>query len=311
MKQHTVPQLLLRNFKAEKKNQIYVFDKQRGISFKTAIENVACEKGFYNITTQGTSLSIEPSLSSIEDTASNIVKKIISKERLDILTEKEKSNLSLFLAIQRLRVRNFREQWHYLIGGTKETLKSKGYDPTAFPQLQDLTDDQIKEETILFLSKSVKDFAPHYLNKSWILYKAPKSSHFYISDNPITLQNTLNRDPLRGTIGLAVPGIEIHLPLSSHLCLALLCPSVEELMRSQAQKKYEVNLDTVQIAEFIKGFGGKIPIKLTGKNVINLNSLQVIYSSRFVYSSKSDFTLVKEMINENPYLRKGSMLQIE
>jgi Protein of unknown function (DUF4238) len=52
--------------------------------------------------------------------------------------------------------------------------------------------------------------------------RAPES--LYISDNPITLFNSKDFG-FRGNLGLACFGIEIYLPLSSHLTLAIFCPS--------------------------------------------------------------------------------------
>jgi hypothetical protein len=71
---------------------------------------------------------------------------------------------------------------------------------------------------------------PHLLDKSWILYSTSQKHPFYISDNPVTLFN-VNQDPVKGTLGLRVPGIEIHRPLTGTFCLGVICPTIEATIR--------------------------------------------------------------------------------
>jgi hypothetical protein len=58
--QHFVPQLLLRNFAtgSRRNKQIWVFDKQTGKEFRTAVRNVATEGGFYDLSSMA---SVTPS----------------------------------------------------------------------------------------------------------------------------------------------------------------------------------------------------------------------------------------------------------
>jgi len=60
--QHYVPQFILRNFTTGKGNQIFVFDKQEEVAFKTNIRNIASESGFYNFDINGYQFTIEPGL---------------------------------------------------------------------------------------------------------------------------------------------------------------------------------------------------------------------------------------------------------
>lgn len=67
--QHYVPRFLLRNFCVGAKSQLWAYDKSTGKSFKTAVENVAGERDFYELTFGG-SLSLEEGLSRLEAAAS-------------------------------------------------------------------------------------------------------------------------------------------------------------------------------------------------------------------------------------------------
>jgi hypothetical protein len=56
---------------------------------------------------------------------------------------------------------------------------------------------------------------------------------------------------------------------------------------------------------FCEGLAAGIAVPLLADNVTRLNSLQVRFSSRFVYSETGDFSLVEQMIRENPQYREG------
>lgn len=61
------------------------------------------------------------------------------------------------------------------------------------------------------------EFADHILDKRWLLFETEASTPFYISDNPVALQNIVApRGPLRGNLGLPVLGIEVTSPLAAH-----------------------------------------------------------------------------------------------
>jgi len=109
------------------------------------------------------------------------------------------------------------------------------------------------------------------INKIWVLLESNKK--FYTSDNPIVRQNTINRNPHRGTLGINSDGIEIYFPLSPSLVLCLFCERAYSWLK---EKRMPSNAE----------------------NIENVNSLQVIYSDRFVFSSQNDFELVEDMINK-------------
>jgi hypothetical protein len=50
---------------------------------------------------------------------------------------------------------------------------------------------------------------------------------------------------------------------------------------------------------------GREPLGLEADNVIFMNSLQVIYSERFVFSADGNWELVREMVASNPELKVG------
>jgi hypothetical protein len=45
------------------------------------------------------------------------------------------------------------------------------------------------------------------------------------------------------------------------------------------------------------------------ENIINRNSLQVMFSSRFVFSSRNNFDLAREMIKTDPRYKEGLTIE--
>ncbi|MBI5114870.1 DUF4238 domain-containing protein [Candidatus Poribacteria bacterium] len=92
-----------------------------------------------------------------------------------------------------------------------------------------------------------KEFVPDFLGKERVLFETTRKHPFFISDNPIVLQNEMNQGPYSG-LGVAAPGIEIYLPISSTLCLGLFCPSVAEEFQITYEKTRMLNKATPALA---------------------------------------------------------------
>lgn len=316
--QHYVPQFVLKNFSFGKKHQVYVYDKHTNKSFKTNVKNVASENGFYDLTIEGVDLTIEPSLAEIERHAAPLIKRIAKEENISWLTEEDKSFLSYFFAIQFVRTKQHRNMWDNLTETLVEALSSKGINPEDLEGYYQQTEEDTKMAGIRSVLNS-DEFAPHFHDKCWILFKTTKQHPFYTSDNPICLQNMNDFGPY-GNIGLAVKGIEVYFPISTCLVLGMYCRSLEEQIRDGHEKFNKILLmnpllaaqavkDPIGLENLMVGItkGHAVPSK--PENVINKNSLQVRYSSRFVFSTTNDFSLVEEMLRDNPELKEGPKMQ--
>ncbi|MBE0576383.1 MAG: DUF4238 domain-containing protein [Desulfuromonadales bacterium] len=316
--QHYVPQFLLKHFSGGKKPQVWIFDKHSGKIFKSHVKNIAAESGFYDFEYDGHNFTVECSLADIETTASKIINKIIKTESIGELTAEEKVFLSHFFAIQFVRTKQYRLMYLDSACTLAKALSQKGVNPVDLGYTEP-SEEEAKTFAIQSMLKS-EVYAPHFLAKKWVLLKATKNHPFYMSDNPIALQN--HKDfGFYGNIGLAVNGIEIYFPLSKTLSLGMWCPSLEETARD-AYSKYkfiesqssviaaQVFNDPLYYENLMAGFdtGRSIPSK--PENVINHNSLQVKYSSRFVFSSTDDFSLAKEMLAAHPELKDGPKVQV-
>ncbi len=147
--------------------------------------------------------------------------------------------------------------------------------------------------------------------KPWVLQRVSGSSLLQISDSPMTLHNMNDFGPY-GNLGFAVPGVELQLPLSSKLNLWIICPTLyakfEEGYQTALNLKWRHDQSSPLIDSAIDRVeqirDGK-PAALSEDNVIHYNSLQVMFSDRFVYSRDGDFELVKRMILDNEKYRRG------
>lgn len=320
--QHYVPRFMLRKFSSGKKPKVFVFDKSNDNEFQSNVKNLASETGFYELEVESGVFSAEASLSKLEGTASGIIKKLVENEDLSILTKQEILLLSVFFAVQFVRTKEHRLKFEKLGSVLEERLRAMGANADQIKEAIGSSEDV--DSTKLFGLRSISDvseFLPRFLNKTWLLYKNETDTPFYTSDNPVTLYNQ-NDYGLLGNLGLGVKGVEIYIPLSPNLLLSIVCPSISENIISQNAGIIDDNgfvcelaaeilgKDITELADLLAGIRTGSSIQVNEENVKMMNSLQVIHSSRQVYSSNGDFSLAKEMIKSDASYRSGLGIEI-
>ncbi len=172
--------------------------------------------------------------------------------------------------------------------------------------------------------------------KASFLAKTSADRPFWISDHPLAMHNDREFGPY-GNIGLAVPGIQIYLPLTSTLLLALWCTTnadtlyanVERAKREQKElsvmrvlgrdvdmDENERQLDKWQAIvdegePLLEALTKGSAVEATVENVTFYNHLQVRWAHRFLISPIDDFALAKKMISDNTKYRKGLVPKLE
>lgn len=314
--QHYVPRFLLKNFTHGKKPKIFVYDKSNDKRFHTNIKNIAAENGFYELEVADGILTLEPSLAHLEANTSGIIKKLVNEKAIKALNVHEVAILAVFLAVQFVRTKEHRLRFEHIgklfaqklrdMGATEENIEEVTKGPVGVPE-----DKLVGLKSVL----GAKEFVPYFLNKAWVLFETTRKHPFFISDNPLTLHNDIDHEPY-GNIGLAVRGIEMYLPISTSLCLGLLCPTIAEHFQKAHMKLKifdhmapgfadSIMKKSATARAFCDGLVNGTPIKVTEDNVTMINSLQVIYSSRFVYCETDAFGLVERMLGDNMKFREG------
>jgi len=321
--QHYVPAFLLRNFGTGKKNQLYAFDKKTGKSFSTKPKNIAAESRFYDFEINGAIFTLEQGLSTVESKAKQIIDRLLKDDRLTAMSNVDYADLAGFMAIQHTRTRWFRDSWKSL----PQMLAARLREHHTEEQLKNVQEhmrvpdeNQATMETAKMIMEAPETFGPHFINKTWVLLQTDRKHPFIIGDNPVSMQNSENLAPM-GNIGLNVVGIEIYLPLSPTRTLGLWCPTRLELMENGLaelkRQSQQTPYSSHQLDQHRNAIEHRIMQIKTGallecapENVMNVNSLQIAYAERQVFSSVDDFALVREMVLSNPSLRVGPRMKM-
>jgi hypothetical protein len=312
--QHYVPQLLLRGFATDAKEQLFALDKQTGKVFQTSIRNVATEKGFYDIETQTGRESLESGLSRLESVVAPLITRIRAERALSFLSPSEREMIALFAMVQHQRTVNYRQKVSQMNVDLLAKIRRMGFATDQIDGIKEFSEDDLQKFAVLSIGMAIQ-FAPHILDKAWILQSSDANNQFFIADNPIALQNRKDLGPY-GNIGFAVPDIEIFLPLSSTLCLSWYSESfvhdflegiatAEELKLLHPDKEDRLNANISSLSEFLTAARDGTPVQCSQDNVLNINALQLRNSERFVFSLNGDFTVAHKILEERPHWRTG------
>lgn len=161
---------------------------------------MAKESYFYDREPGQAEGSLEYLLSRAETDTAPVISKLLATESIQALSEDDKICVALFLSLQLHR--------------TKFNLNSIQTATTDFTnKIADVVDFYGKEsfgnypedkEVWRSLFNDMPNYAKIPLKKIWML--APSNRMFYISYNPVVRQNTINRNPHRGTLVLILMG---------------------------------------------------------------------------------------------------------
>lgn len=257
----------------------------------------------------------------LETQTADAFNKIIKERSLSNIGEEDRVKIASFISVQIYRTRYFREKIADINRGLSDRISEFGFDPSKVKGHNPLDEKGVKDFSIKLLMKDAEKLAPYILDKKWLLYETTESVPFFISDNPVARQNLENYGPLWGNLGLALKGIQIYFPVTKTLSLVMLCQSHEETFQDTYSKVQflqtvmpdfdsQLPVPPEWLENFRKGFEEGAAIPMREDNVINHNSLQVKWSSRFVFSSKNDFSLVRQMIAADPRFKKGIEIKI-
>ena len=315
-KQHYVPKFLLDKFafnpKAKTK-RVHIFDKWEEKGYANSTKNVGCKNSLYDVD----EMSLEPALQHLDGRTSQVVQKILSNETLAILDQEELVQLTLFLCVQMVRTMQQRD--------ANLEFKKAVYDwaerETGARVVNGDEEPDERDDQIFFLSqlRSCVEYLKYFEDKIWSLMKAPDGETFIIGDCPFVKSNMLDSGP-RGNLGLACEGIELYLPLSKKITLAIFCPTWGDQILHSLNLLRNIVIagkstpDHIAKMEQLKALedsmtGGQAYIA-DPQNVLYVNSLQVQQARRYIFSSKNDFALAQEMIEDHPDLKEGLKLDL-
>lgn len=330
---HYVPRFLMKNFATERKTghfQIWTFDKETERSFKTAVENVAVESDFNSLERNGVRVSLEAGMGMIESAAAAPIVETLERGSLAALTPAQRQALDLFCALQFVRGTATRARLSDLISTVTRRVATLAQAQGVERADHDSPSDESKVVAFQLISEQLQELARQFSSKDLLLFEAVEGAEFILGDNPIAMQNERDFGPY-GNIGLAVPGIEIYLPISARYSLGFYCPSIlagfrEAIKKSEraiADARVRITIGSNSAAEMAKAtlvqaeqIRGRIsrmptahdegsPLPAETDHVVRLNSLQVKWAERWLLGPSMNFDLVRRMITANAAYKSG------
>ncbi len=295
-------------------------------------EKVATERRFNDVVVDGDVVgSFEPALSRVEAEAAAPLAKLLAERNLGALKPAEKELISFFLAAQLLRSRNIREVHRKLNADIAEKIRRLRGDPQRVRGYRPFADDEdLKLFHLHVLEKGVPKISRLLLaTKCWILCETDARKPFWISDNPVARHNEQDFGPY-DNLALAMPGLEIYVPLSSTLLLGLWCPTrrakfvdpVKDRDRTiesfaatwRRSRHYRPAIDDVILRHcfgaelreprrLVRAIEEGTPLDSTPENIVFYNWLQLRWAERQVYSCDGNFGLANEILAKDPGYR--------
>lgn len=318
VRQHTVPRFLLENFsfiseKNKRSKQVFAFNKQNKNVVTMSLNDATVHSRFYNLKKKQKNVSIESLLSLYEGRASTVIRNLLSHKDVKVLTEKDRGDLARFVTVQWLRSRGEYENQKHIAQSLYNSIKSKGINDEKIEAY--FSDENFERNSKgNFLSQIVNcDFEVSVISgKEWLLFETKKDRPFYISDNPVTLYNDIDFGYWSNT-GIALQGIQIYLPISSTLTLAMICPSIFQKLREEREFIYKciVNkiggkqLNVFERLDFLKSMLDTRQVHVEDWRLRHLNNLQLWRSERFIFSSLNEFEQDMKLLEDCPELIFG------
>jgi hypothetical protein len=296
-KQHYVPQLYLRSFTSGT-GQISVFDKATRRSYASSVRDAGHENHFLSIPeldgSAGPGSHFEALFQEVEAPAAIALANVVSaaeEHRLMFLDQGEREILARFLAVQFLRTPEARTR----VIEALECLTRSIMSIKARQNAMEWDHKTISEAARIPVEKYARVHAQFGLNPEQIATIAyALDSHvwrvmincsdhpFYTSDNPLAFHCHVPR-PGRG-VGIATYGVEVAFPLSPRLMLTL-------VHRGYARDVAPNWLES----EGMVGEGND-------GNVEYYRWMQIVSARRFLFAPRDDFTLAREVCEQEPDL---------
>ena len=196
----------------------------------------------------------------------------------------------MFIVVQLARTKIHRTNFSSIVRQTNSAISDLYGEEYEYPML---SENEVRKVAVSSL-EDTSELVSAVSGKVGFLIRANESERFVISDNPVVVNNSFPY----GDRGLASLGIEIYLPLSTEITLALYCPSVFRKMDIAVQPFSDMDDDDKMIFQgVIDGVKNGVPVSLGKHTTEFLNSLQLSQSSKFLYGMQaSDFLILIHLL---------------
>jgi hypothetical protein len=247
--QHYIPKFYLRNFSYNgNKAQIGIFNINNGFFFdKAKLKNQGSKNFFY-----GYDGVIENSLSDIEGSLSEIVRRIINTQNLPKKKSGEHTDLLIFVGLTHLRNPIVIEQLQRHFDVMKEIVL-KLAPKTDVSKIVPTTN---HDELISLSLSLVLDVAKNMADLNYKLLINKTSHPFISSDFPVVKYNQFleQRNWKHGKTGYGNTGLQIFIPINSKIIIIFYDPTIYKV-GFRRQHKFEItnpdDVDKLNVLQFI------------------------------------------------------------
>jgi Protein of unknown function (DUF4238) len=300
-KHHYVPQSLLRQFavpSCRKLKQVYVYSKEDRRSFQSSVVDAGAERDFYSVDIGTSQINWEPAFQQLDDRLAEVLLALTNCNSLVQIDASIRADIPLLVATQMLRTQMPRTSVTDLVVQLNEIGEPLGVEQIDF---SDNDTRRLHLKRLLEIQKVAELFA----GKDILLLQSTENKALWISDNPVVCHNTFPY----GGVGICCPGVEMYFPVSSTRCLALYCPSIGEQIRESLDLEHlRPMLSNPFYQKLLRGIDNGTLVPISDDFISFLNELQIQQSSRFLYSSNSDFSLAELVLDANPSLERVTSL---
>ena len=326
-----------------------VLNKSNGDEYISSIDNAGCESGFNSCGLEflkdlpelqdveipppppgfehidyfrDVKKSIEEKTAEFDSISASLINLIVAKESFSSLTNDDKYDLAIFVALQMERGPVARS----LIKDLNQGLFKKAREIAGREDVivngrdKEMCEDELKHLAMMILPRAL-NMVPILLSKMWILFKTPPNSYLYISDNPVTRYNRNDFGPY-GNLGLLSKGVELNIPISSTLSIGIYCKSYwDELVEAQENAMAIFDKDPIanilnprlgaEVGRMLFAVKSGSPLNMDERAVEHLNYLQILQSHRYLYSSKLDYAFARKVLLDSPDIRQRYRMRFD
>lgn len=311
-KEHVVPQCYLEAWTRTGSKQVFVFDKLRKMYRQNSIEDVACQRHFYDthpvfllkheelkkLTQEGKTIDPDADQQVIEhiyaDQVETLYKDYLEKlisiarsatpwaiKNCYFINFEEKEELSQLITIQYIRTKSVRNRLEESGKCLSKVLRDMGIPDGQIKKYQ-MTKEQVKNTHLQMMTdlEKLESIASSFYNLTWMLCVNRSPVKFYTSDNPIfpIPHYTPDLAPASSGAGLRCKGVEVFFPLAPDCALTMF--DGEYHQASEYDRRFAVS-DICEIVDYY-------------------NSMIAVHAEETVFSQDGNWEVINEMLVNEP-----------
>jgi len=302
VKHHYVPQSVLRRFSSDG-NRLFVFDKHTDRSFPSSVRDAGSENNFHTVEVNGEQICFEGLFQHNDDQLGSLLNDVAAARSVAHVSTNARTALSAVVAVQVLRTKMIRTSIRSMAEGMADLLRQVAIDPKQVHGAQRPDEQDIRRAALDAIRNSAPQLVGELNNKQLLLVHNADAGCFWISDNPVVIENPFPY----GDRGIGAAGSMLCFPIARDLQLLFMCPSIELKLR-QTLSDDPPSPQREQLAQVLHGLRTGEAVGYGANAVGYFNMLQVGNSSRFLYAQTDEFDEARTWLRQQPGARDGQSL---